>query len=265
MKSVYLICLLAVSSCSSFGQLVGYAVVDVWRNPPVVDAFDKLESMLAKKYAEIIRLQLRQNQLSSSLNRSIGDWGIGGPSSARLQEATLTQDYTTELGSQVVFDTNTKALRTFRTAANQEFTIEAIELDDFAQLDRTGQRAQSALQRLATEIKATNAEVAQTYADMLATDPGGPVNLISADRIPDSRMSQQKYEKLRGKMQALNLHLQDLQAQQRAVFALLQSHATLTRSKQTRDAEIAAQIQKANHVEQVRAISDLKFDNLRWH
>ena len=58
--------------------------------------------------------------------------------------------------------------------------------------------------------------------------------------------------------------MQGLQAQQRAAFGLLQAQARSLESKWARDAEIAAQVQKANHAENTQALSQLQFDALAW-
>lgn len=143
--------------------------------------------------------------------------------------------------------------------------LDAEDFADFSRIDRTAEGAIRALDKLSSEIRATNTEIAATYSAMITSDPN--TNLASGRAgkpIPDSGMSQQKYEKLRGRMQALVIHLQGLQSQQRNSHALLQSQATLTGNKMARDAEVAAQVHKANQAEEIRAFSEMRFAELAW-
>ncbi len=248
------------------GQAVAYVVVDVRSNDPVVNACQSLQDALTTQLNTVTKNQQDQITLAKSLNRSIGDWGNAGPASvAPVEAAALTLEHTSTLRAGVVFDNQTTAAITgLKTASGQALTMDAADFADFTRFDQTGQQAQTSLTTLAAEIKTTNQEVAATYAAMLAADPGGSTAGSDSSPIPAAAMSQQKYEKLRGKLQALNLHLQGLQAQQRAAFGLLQAQARSLESKWARDAEIAAQVQKANHAENTQALSQLQFDALAW-
>lgn len=227
---------------------VAYVVVDVIRNDPVVQAVGKLEDTISGKLTTQIQNQETQISRATELNRSIGDWANPGPEATpRLAAECVSLDHTEELRNGLTYDSHTATLGCFQTASGQAMTVAAADLADFAQMDQAGRQTRDALQALATATKASNQEVASTYEAMI--QPG---------------LSQQAYEKLRGKLQALALHLQGLQAQQRNAFSLLQGQAALTRNKQVRDREIAAEIQKANHTENVTALADLQFAELAW-
>lgn len=263
MKAPLMLSLLLLLTSVASAQVVPMLVI-VRSNKPVVDAFKSLEREVVKKLTQGIANQRTQISRARALNRSIGDWGVGGPPSARLTGGTLAVDHTADLRASTILDYNTPAKSSFRTASNQSLTLDAADFTDYARIDQTGKDSRAALERIAVEIKATNQDIAATYAEMTKADPDRSVSGVLGSDIPDSNMSQQKYEKLRGKMQALHLHLQGLQAQQREVFGLLQGQATLTRNKLARDAEIAAQVQKANHMEDMRAFTTMRFGELDW-
>ena len=134
------------------------------------------------------------------------------------------------------------------------------DLADETRLDALGVTTQEALATLAQEIEATQQELAATYAAMIGRNGAA----AASNGRSALGMSQQKYEKLRGKLQALGVHLEGLQAQQHTALELLQAEGTVSGNKYARDREIAALVQEANHKENVSALSVLQVDALPW-
>ncbi|MFI5338132.1 MAG: hypothetical protein ACHQ5A_15190, partial [Opitutales bacterium] len=223
-----LLFLVALAALPARAQLSSVVIVE--RDDPVVAAISQLEKTIAEKLGTQITNQDTQIRRATALNESIGDWSKVVPlaSAEKLGAADLTKDYTSDTRGSVVLNYQATTPTKLVTATGQTVAIDAADLADYDQLDQIGQGSKAALDALATEIQSTNQEVATTYEAM--TQAG---------------LDQQTYEKLLGKLQALNLHLQGLQAQQRGVFDLLQGQATMNRNKLSRDSELAAQIQKA--------------------
>jgi hypothetical protein len=195
--------------------------------------------------------KLHRDQLKAAilLNRSLGDWRLPEPSahSRHLYAPTLVKDHLTTTRQVITWDNQVTRPDTVQTLLGQNVPLAPEDIADHTHLDAIGRETQNSLIALAREIEATQQEVAATYSDMTGIG-----------------LTQQKYEKLRGKVQALNLHLENLQAQQQAALDLLQAQATVNDDRQQRDGEISALVQEANHKENVGALSALKFNGLPW-
>ena len=150
-------------------QAVSYVIVDVRSNDPVVKACQKLQDALTEQLSTVTKNQDTQISRATALNRSIGDWGHEGPASVPpVEAAALTREHTSALRTGAVFDhQTTQAITGLQTASGQALSLDAADFADFTQFDQTGQKTQSTLETLATEIKATNQEVADTYAQMI--------------------------------------------------------------------------------------------------
>ncbi|MFI5337195.1 MAG: hypothetical protein ACHQ5A_10455, partial [Opitutales bacterium] len=189
--------------------------------------------------AEISRQQ-EQIDAATLLNRSLGYWGhdVGGVDSPCLQTGSLARDYLQDLRSGLILDYRPPTPATLASADGTPVSVAPADLADFNQLDQIGAGTNTTLAALAEEIAGLNREIAGTYAAMIAHG-----------------QTQQKYEKYRGKLRALKLHLENLQAQERSALDFLRAQATLRTNQLARSGEIAALVQEADHRETVTGVS----------
>jgi len=220
-------------------------------DPITAGAVGSAGAMIAPLLEQELSHQQSQISAATDLNQSIGPWqgapvGLGLVSS-HLQAAVLTRDETASLRAGVVWDTRPGSPASPVTLQGAAVPVAPADHAVPDRLDQAGAATRESLIVLAREIEDTQTEVASTYAAMTGIG-----------------LSQQKYEKLRGKLQALQLHLDDLQAQQHTALDLLQAQAVINGGQTARDTEIAALVQEANHKENVAALAALPFDELSW-
>ena len=242
-------------------------------DPITVGAVEMLGERTKPLLDTITANQTKQIDAATALNRSIGAWqmAVDGLGSSHLQAGTLAKDNLAPLNAGLIWDNRPTAPAALHTLHGAAVTVAPEDIADQTRLDQLGVTTKDTLATLAQEIETTQQEIATTYAAMLGqsatgalTDLAGAAADATNDGMSKMGLSQQKYEKLRGKLQALNVHLEDLQAQQHTALELLQSQDTVTGSKLDRDGEIAARVQEANHTENLKAFKELNFDVLPW-
>lgn len=237
---------LLAGACRVSGQGLPVMVI---LDPITVGSLGLLGITLRPLLDAQIKNQEKQINLAGALNRSIGAWQTLVPEarSPHLGSSSLASEYTVAMRQAVVWDNSVSLPASLHTLHGAAVNVTRDDIADPARLDQVGAATQKSLAALANEIESTQQEVAATYQAM--TGRG---------------LSQQKYEKLRGKMQTLNLHLENLQSQQSTALELLQGQETSNDNKHERDGMIAAFVQEANHKENVGSLKNMKFDALPW-
>ena len=211
------------------------------------EAIKRAEDQIAnqqKQLGEAKRLFEVQNQVRAT----IGDWQgvVERAKSLKLSSDNLTKDYTESLRNSFVVDYGQTNL-TPKNAFGAVVTIKAEDVSTYQKLEDVTQKAASVLATSAVESKAINQEIADTYQEM--TKAG---------------ITQQEYEKLRGKIQTLTVRQQTLQAQRADALALMQAQQTVNQNQAAKEQAVKAKIQESNHTALADGLSNVQFDALSW-
>ena len=103
------------------------------------------------------------------------------------------------------------------------------------------------MQSTETEAQQNNQEIADTYQQM--TQAG---------------ITQQEYEKLRGKIQTLSVRQQALQAQRQDALSMIQAEQTINQNQKTKEDAVTGQAQESAQEAVVNGVSQTQFDVLSW-
>lgn len=230
-----------------------------------IETLTQWASAIAKSETQI-QNQLQQLQQAKQLfevqnqvRLSIGDWqaAVAKAQSPALSAQRLTKDYNGDLGASFVVDNARPALAytnhgTFTPVATADsfgrtVTVPDTELKRYAAVESVYEKALATLQNTQGESQQLNQEVADTYQEM--TKAG---------------ITQQEYEKLRGKIQTLTARQQALQAQRQDALAMIQAQQTLNQNQLAKESAVNGQIQQSNHETLVRGLGQIQFDELSW-
>jgi hypothetical protein len=245
--------LLATRSYAIFG--VGDIVYDPVNNGVLAET--KIETAInwatqLGKMEDEISNQLQQIQKAkdllttqNALRATIGDWQsvIQKAQSIRLQAKNLTQNYRLNLAFQVDYGQGLAPADAFGTHVE----LDAEKMKVYSNLSATALGAQEVLSKTDQEESDINQEIADTYTEMTK-----------------SGITQQEYEKLRGKLDALNIRLQSLQAQRRDALATIEAQQDVNRNHEAEEQEKAHEIQESTHAGVINAIQHTTFDTLPW-
>lgn len=197
-----------------------------------------------KQINEAKRLFDVQNQIRAT----IGDWQgvVDRAKSLQLSADNLTRDYTERVRNSFVVDYGQANLAP-RNAFGEIVTIRPEEISAYRNLEDVTRNAADVLTGSAAESKAIGREIAEAYQEM--TKAG---------------VTQQEYEKLRGKIQTLTGRQQALQAQRQDALAVMQAQQTVNRNQAAKEEALKAKVRDSNHAALAAGISKVQFDALSW-
>lgn len=221
-------------------------------------AIGKAESQIQNQVQQIEQgraLLTVQNQI----HLSMGDWQtpVDKARSSQLSAQNLTNDHNGNLAASFVVDTGTPSLGyTNHGNFNQVATADAFgqpvtvpdgDLKRYAAVENVYEKALVTLQGTQSESQQINQEIADTYQEM--TKDG---------------ITQQEYEKLRGKIQTLTVRQQALQAQRQDALAMIQAEETINQNQRAKEQAVSAQVQQSNHDALAEGLAQTQFDALPW-
>lgn len=199
------------------------------------------------------------NTVQNQIRATMGDWQtvVNKAKSPQLSAQNLTKDYNGNLSASFVVDNAQPALAytnhgTFTPVATADLfgkpvTVSETDLKRYAAVESVYEKALTTLQSTQGESQQLNQEVADTYQEM--TKAG---------------ITQQEYEKLRGKIQTLTVRQQALQAQRQDALAMVQAQQTLNQNQRAKEQAVNGQIQESNHATLVQGLGQTQFDALTW-
>ena len=126
-------------------------------------------------------------------------------------------------------------------------TVSDDSLKRYAAVEAVYEKALTTLQSTETEAQQNNQEIADTYQQM--TQAG---------------ITQQEYEKLRGKIQTLSVRQQALQAQRQDALSMIQAEQTINQNQKTKEDAVTGQAQESAQEAVVNGVSQTQFDVLSW-
>ena len=230
-----------------------------------IETLSQWASAIAKSETQI-QNQLQQLQQAKQLfevqnqvRLTIGDWqaAVAKAQSPSLSAQKLTKDYNGDLGRSFVVDDARPALGytdhgtftpvTTADSFGQTVTVPDTELKRYAAVEGVYEKALDTLQSTQGESQQLNQEVADAYQEM--TKAG---------------ITQQEYEKLRGKIQTLTMRQEALQAQRQDALAMIQAQQTLNQNQLAKESAVNGQIQQSNHETLVRGLGQIQYDELSW-
>jgi len=230
-----------------------------------VETLAQWASALTKAETQI-QNQLQQIQKADSLLNTqnqirlgIGDWQsvVAKAQSIQLQALNLTKDNNQGISASFVVTTgqptlgytnhgNFDAVPTTDLFGNP-VTPSDDSLRRYAAVEAVYEKALATLQSTETETQQNNQEIADTYQQM--TQAG---------------ITQQEYEKLRGKIQTLSVRQQALQAQRQDALAMIQAEQTINQNQKTKEDAVSSQAQESAHEAVANRLSQTQFDVLSW-
>jgi hypothetical protein len=230
-----------------------------------VETLAQWASALAKAETQI-QNQIQQIQTAESLlstqnqiKLGIGDWQsiVSKAQSLQLQAANLTKDNDQGIATSFVVSAGQPSLGYTNhgdfdpIATTDAFGNAVIVPDDrlkrYAAVETVYEKALTTLQATQTEAEQNNQEIADTYQAM--TQAG---------------VTQQEYEKLRGKIQTLSVRQQALQSQRQDALSMIQAEQTINQNQRTKEDSVDAGIQESNQVSVTTGLAQTKFDVLSW-
>lgn len=270
MKTVLL--LLAVATAAPralaiFG--VGDVVYDPVNNGVLVET--KVETLaqwasaLAKAETQIQnqlqQIQQAENLLSTQnqIRLSLGDWRtvVDKAQSIQLQAQNLTKDNNQGIGVSFVVDTGQPSLGytnhgnfaavTTADPFGNPVAVPDTQLKRYAGVEAVYERALTTLQSTESEARQNNQEIADTYQAM--TQAG---------------ITEQEYQKLQGKLQALSVRQQALQAQRQDALAMVQAEDTINRNQASKEQGVGTQVQESANQAVANGLAQTQFDALSW-
>ena len=230
-----------------------------------VETLSQWASAITKAETQI-QNQLQQIQKADSLlntqnqvRLSIGDWRsvVTKAESIQLQAANLTKNYNQGIGTSFVVNYGQPTLSynnhgNFGTVVNidafgNNVGVPDAQLKRYAAVESVYENALTTLQATETESQQNNQEIADTYQAM--TQAG---------------ITQQEYEKLRGKLQALSVRQQALQTQRQDALAMVQAEETINRNQQAKEQAVNGQVQQSSQTAMATGLAQTQFDALSW-
>lgn len=213
-----------------------------------------------------IQNQIQQIQQAESLlntqnlmRLSIGDWRgvVSKAQSIQLQAQNLTKDYNQGIGTSFIVQSGQPSLSYTNhgnftpvatvDAAGNTVPVADDQLKRYAAVEAVYEKALSTLQSTETETQTNNQEIADTYQAM--TQPG---------------VTQQEYEKLRGKLQSLATRQQALQAERQDALAMVEAEATIDSNQAAKEQSVNAQVQESSQEAMAAGLAQTQFDALTW-
>jgi DNA repair exonuclease SbcCD ATPase subunit len=230
-----------------------------------VETLAQWASAIAKAETQI-QNQLQQLEQAKQLLEvqdrvrvTIGDWQtvVDKAKSVELTAQRLTQDYNGDLSSSFVVEAARRALTytnrgTFAPVATtgsfgQSVAVPDEDLKRYAAVEGVYEKALTTLQGTQGESRQLNEEIAATYQEM--TKAG---------------ITQQEYEKLRGKIETLTVRQQALQAQRQDALAMIQAQQTLNQNQSAKEQAVNGRLRESDHETLTRGLGQVQFDELTW-
>ena len=230
-----------------------------------VETLAQWASALAKAETQI-QNQLQQIQRADSLLNTqnqirlgIGDWPsiVAKAQSIQLQAANLTRDNNQGISASFVVTTGQPSLGytnhgNFGAVPTSDAFGNTVSVPDdrlkrYAAVEAVYEKALTTLQATETEAQQNNQEIADTYQAM--TQAG---------------ITQQEYEKLRGKVQTLSVRQQALQAQRQEALSMIQAEQTINQNQKTKEDSVNGGVQESNQEAVTNGLAQTQFDVLSW-
>jgi hypothetical protein len=117
----------------------------------------------------------------------------------------------------------------------------------YAAVEAVYEKALATLQSTETEAAQNNQEIADAYGAMTA-----------------SGITQQEYEKLRGKLEALSVRQRALQTQRQDALAMVQAEKAINDNQGAKEGTVGAQVQESGHQALATGLAQTQFDVLSW-
>ena len=239
----------------NYGVLVATKVETLaqWAN-----ALTKAETQIQNQLQQIQRAD-RLLSTQNQIRVGIGDWQsvVAKAQSIQLQAANLTKDNNQGMAASFVVTTGQPSLGytnhgNFNAVPTTDVFGNSVAVSDdrlkrHAAVEAVYEKALTTLQSTETETRQNNQEIADTYQQM--TQPG---------------ITQQEYEKLRGKIQTLSIRQQALQAQRQEALAMIQAEQTINQNQKTKEDVVNGQAQESAHQSVVTGVAQTQFDVLSW-
>jgi membrane-associated HD superfamily phosphohydrolase len=230
-----------------------------------VETLAQWASALAKAETQI-QNQLQQIQRADSLlttqnqiRLGIGDWPsvVAKAQSIQLQAQNLTKDNNQGISASFVVTAGQPTLGytnhgDFDAVPTTDVFGNSVNVPDdrlkrYAAVESVYEKALTTLQSTETEAQTNNQEIADTYQQM--TQAG---------------ITQQEYEKLRGKIQTLSVRQQALQAQRQEALAMIQAEQTINQNQKAKEDTVTGQTQESAHESVANGLVQTQFDVLSW-
>jgi len=230
-----------------------------------IETLTQWASALAKAETQI-QNQIQQIQSAESLLNTqnqikigIGDWQsiVAKAQSIQLQAANLTKDNNQGIATSFVVAAGQPTLGytnhgDFNAVATSDAFGNAVSIPDdrlkrYAAVEAVYEKALTTLQGTETEAEQNNQEIADTYQAM--TQAG---------------ITQQEYEKLRGKIQTLSVRQQALHAQRQDALSMIQAEQTINQNQKTKEDSVNAGVQESNQEAVTNGLARTQFDVLSW-
>lgn len=211
------------------------------------EAIKRAENQIANQEKQLGEAK-RLFDVQDRVRATIGNWEtvVAGAKSVSLSADNLTKDHAESVRNSLVVD-NGQANLAPKNAFGDEVAIKAEDVSTYKNLEDITRVTASALATSAVESKAIGQEMADTYQEM--TKAG---------------ITQQEYEKLRGKIQTLTVRQQALQAQRQDALALMQAQQTVNQNQAAKEQAVKAKVQESSHAALADGISNVQFDALSW-
>jgi membrane-associated HD superfamily phosphohydrolase len=230
-----------------------------------VETLAQWASALAKAETQI-QNQLQQIQRADSLLNTqnqirlgIGDWQsvVSKAQSIQLQAANLTKDNNQGISASFVVTTGQPSLGYTNhgdfdpvptsDAFGNSVSVPDDRLKRYAAVEAVYEKALTTLQATETEAGQNNQEIADTYQAM--TQAG---------------ITQQEYEKLKGKLQALSVRQQALQAQRQDALSMIQAEQTINQNQKAKEDSVNGGVQESSQEAVTNGLAQTQFDVLSW-
>jgi hypothetical protein len=230
-----------------------------------VETLAQWASALAKAETQI-QNQLQQIQQAESLlntqnliRAGIGEWQsvVAKAQSIQLQAQNLTKDNNLGIATSFVVTTGEPTLGytnhgDYAAVGTTDVFGNTVSVPDeslkrYAAVESVYEKALTTLQSTETETQQNNQEIADTYQQM--TQAG---------------ITQQEYEKLKGKIQTLSVRQQELQAQRQDALAMVQTEHTINQNQKAKEDAASDQTQESAHQSVANGLAQTQFDVLSW-
>ena len=197
--------------------------------------------------------------VQSQVKATIGDWQgvVDRAKSIKLEANNLGKNFNGDFRSLIKLDYGQTALRydhvtagavvTTKNAFGLGVTTHPDETTRYWYLERSIDRALTTFTLTDQEIGEINREIADTY-----------------QRMTESGITQQEYEKLRGKIQTLNVRLDALRAQRRDAATAVDLQYKLNENRRQLEENTKQAVDDSNHATFVNGYTSVKFGELNW-
>ena len=230
-----------------------------------VETLAQWASALTKAETQI-QNQLQQIQKADSLlstqnqiRLGIGDWQsvVAKAQSIQLQAQNLSKDNTQGISTSFVVTTGQPTLGytnhgDFDGVATTDVFGNSVTVPDdslkrYAAVESVYEKALTTLQSTETEALQNNQEIADAYQQMTQTG-----------------ITQQEFEKLRGKIQTMSVRQQALQAQRQDALSMIQAEQTINQNQKAKEDNVNGHAQESAHEAVANGLAQTQFDVLSW-